>query len=54
MNIKELIEIYERRIGYLNSVKASALSAGDIEQATRTDEEILKTQETLNKLRAVE
>lgn len=54
MNIKELIEIYERRIGHLNSVKASALSFGDLAQVAQADEEILKAQETLNKLRAVE
>lgn len=54
MSIKELIDIYERRIGYLNSVKASALSSGDVAQIAQADEEILKAQETLNKLRAVE
>lgn len=53
MTIPELIAACERRIVWLQQLRASYNSLGDIKQVERTDSEIAETQDTLNKLRTV-
>lgn len=53
MKVEQLIELAERRIAYLERNKASALSIGDVDAASRADTEIAESQATLVKLRAI-
>lgn len=50
MTIEELIELCRRRIQYLNGVRATSSSAGDLEQVAACDERIATTQATLTQL----
>lgn len=50
MTIEELIELCRRRIQYMNGVRATASSAGDLDQVAACDERIATTQATLTQL----
>jgi len=51
VGIPELIAICESRINYLNTLLGSASCIGDGAEQIRLEETIIKTQETLRKLR---
>lgn len=53
MTIQMLIDLCERRLSYLQSVKASASNTGDIQQIDKLDTEIAATQTTLNQLKTL-
>lgn len=53
MTIPQLIQLAERRIAYLESVKSSAEKIGDVDAVIRADTEISEAQETLTKLRSI-
>lgn len=51
MTISELIQVCERRIVHLQTVRGSAVALGDMTQIAGVDVEIAATQATLNQLR---
>lgn len=53
MTVQMLIDLCERRLNYLQSVKASASNAGDIQQIDKLDTEIAAIQTTLNQLKTL-
>lgn len=53
MTIPELIGACERRLVYLQMLKSSAQSLGDVKQVEQIEAHIAETQDTLNKLRTV-
>ena len=53
MTIPELIQASERRIVYLQGLRASASALGDLQQVNSLDAQIAETQDTLNKLRTL-
>lgn len=53
MTVQELIQMLERRVVYLQSVRTSATALGDVQQVERVDVEINETQDTLNQLRTL-
>lgn len=53
MTILELIQMCERRITHLQSVRASASAVGDVTQVDRLDADINETQNTLAQLRSL-
>lgn len=53
MTIPELIAACDRRIAWLQQLRASYDALGDIKQVERIESEIAETQDTLNKLRTV-
>ena len=53
MSIAFLIEMCVKRIEYLNSAKAAAMSVGDIAQIDVLDEQLATTQATLTSLRSL-
>jgi hypothetical protein len=50
MTVEQLISMAQARIAYLSQLRQSALSIGDIAQASVVDAELLTTQATLNQL----
>lgn len=53
MTVSELIQMLERRVVYLQSVRTSAVALGDLQQVERVESEINETQSTLNQLRTL-
>lgn len=53
MTIQQLIQMLERRIVYLQSVRTSATTIGDMHQVERVEADINETQSTLNQLRTL-
>jgi hypothetical protein len=53
MSIDELIRLIESHLAALNSARASAAAIGDVNQVTRLDADVMKTQTTLDQLRTL-
>lgn len=53
MTLSELIQMCERRIVHLQTVRGSASTLGDLQQVERVDADINETQATLNQLRTL-
>jgi hypothetical protein len=53
MNVPYLMEMLERKLSSLGSLKTAAEMTGDVERVLALNLEIEETQDTLNKLRAV-
>lgn len=54
MNISEIIEILERRVANLDSVKTAAATLGDLDQIVKIEEEIAETLQTISKMRSLD
>jgi ferritin-like metal-binding protein YciE len=53
MNVPYLMEMLERKLSSLGSLKTAAEMTGDVERVLALDSEIEEVKNTLNKLRAV-
>lgn len=53
MTINELIDLAQNRLIFLNNIRGEAVRMGDATRVEQLDEEIIKTQLTLDQLRTL-
>jgi hypothetical protein len=53
MTIPDLIKLIENRVSYLNILRATAVSSGDVQQVYAIDVQLTETQLTLDRLKTL-